>query len=190
MAGVASTVETMSFQPGERVFVDESKARGYYIAAAATARGDVPAIEKTLRGLRHGGRSSIHFNMEGNRRDLLLREFCKLDVRVTIYVMKGTKDRIARPLLLQELVTDLVAGRAADVVLERDASVEEADRRIIRARLDQLGALNALTYGHRDRGEQSLLWIADAAAWCHQAGSPWTGKVASIVERVVTIPAG
>ncbi len=180
----------MSFQPGERLFVDESKARGYYIVAAATARGDVPTIEKTLRSLRHGGRSSIHFNMEGNRRDLLLREFCKLDVRVTIYVMKGVKDRVARPLLLQELVTDLVAGRAADVVLERDASVEDVDRRIIRGKLDQLGALNTLKYSHRNRGEQPLLWIADAAAWYHQAGSPWTGKIASIVERVVPVPAG
>lgn len=180
----------MSFQPGERVFVDESKARGYYIAAAATARGDVPTIEKTLRSLRHGGRSTIHFTQESNRRDLLLREFCKLDVRVTIYVIEGAKDRIARPRLLQELVADLVSGGAADVVLERDESVEDIDRRIIRAKLDQLGALGTLTYGHRNKTEQPLLWVADAAAWCHQAGAPWTGKVASIIERVVTIPAG
>lgn len=91
---------------------------------------------------------------------------------------------------MQELVTDLVAGQAADVVLERDASVEDVDRRTIRSKLDQLGALKDLKYSHRDRGEQPMLWIADAAAWCHQAGSPWTGKIASIVERVVTVPAG
>lgn len=159
------------------------------MAAAATAAGDVAGIERTLRGLRAGGRSAIHFNDESRRRDQLLRAFCELDVRVTVYVMRRTRDTIARPALLRTLVDDLIASGASDVVLERDASVELADRRIIRDRLDQLGALGRLTYGHRNRNDQPLLWIADAVAWCQQKGGAWPSKVTPIVSDVIIVEA-
>jgi hypothetical protein len=122
------------FSPGARVFVDESKSRGYYVAAVAAAAGSVARLEARLRKLRAGGRSAIHFNDEGNRRDLLLREFCEMNVKVRVYVMRGARDTVARPLLLRELVDDLVDARALDVVIERDASVEQSDRRVIQVR--------------------------------------------------------
>lgn len=179
----------MGFPPRSRVFVDESKSRGYYVAAAAVARKDAAGIEQRLRRLRTAGRSSIHFNAEGNRRDLLLREFCAMEVSVRVYVMRGARDTVARPMLLRALVDDLVESAAVDVVLERDASVERTDRRIIYERLDQRGARGVLTYEHRDRRDQPLLWIADAAAWCHQAGGAWPSKIARIIDDVVVIEA-
>lgn len=147
----------MSFRSGDRVFVDESKSNGYYIAAAATAAGDLASIEKKLRALRAGGRSTIHFNAEGNRRDLLLRAFCELDVRVTVYVMRGARDRVARPALLTELVNDMVHDGAATLMLERDDSLEQEDRRIIREALARRGDIRALTYGHADAASHPLL---------------------------------
>ncbi|GLI27133.1 hypothetical protein ARHIZOSPH14_13750 [Agromyces rhizosphaerae] len=177
----------MPFSAGDRVFVDESKSGGYYIAAAATASTDVASIERRLRGLRAGGRSAIHFNDESKRRDQLIRALCELEVRVHVYVMRRARDTVARPALLRALVADLIDGGAADLTLERDASLEAADRRVIRGELDRLGALTRLKYGHRGRTEQPMLWIADAVAWCEQKGGVWPQKVAPIVARRVVI---
>ncbi|WP_424937774.1 MULTISPECIES: hypothetical protein [Bacteria] len=41
----------MPFNAGDRVFIDESKARGYYVVATAAATGSIPALEKNLREL-------------------------------------------------------------------------------------------------------------------------------------------
>lgn len=56
------------------VFVDESKAGSYYIAAAVIAPADVTAIRSAIKGLRYKGSSSIHFNSE---RDSTRRAFLK-----------------------------------------------------------------------------------------------------------------
>lgn len=177
----------MSFGRGEWVFVDESKAHGYYIAAAAVARGDIAGTEKRLRALRMGHRSSLHFHSEGNRRSQLLREFCQMDVRATVYVMRGHKDRVARPALLRALVGDMVADGAQHLVLERDESVEVWDRRTIRERLDKVGGLGKLVYEHKNRNDQPMLWLADAVAWCYQKGNPWKTQVQPIVSGVITV---
>lgn len=177
------------FPHRSRVFVDESKSRGYYLAAAAAAMGNVASIESRLRRLRAGRRSSIHFNDEGNRRDALLREFVLLDVHIRIYVMRGARDTVARPALLRALVDDLVKSRASHLTLERDASVEQADRRIIFDQLRIRNATRELEYQHRERREQPMLWLADAAAWCFQAAGGWPDKISPIVEDVVEIRA-
>lgn len=171
----------------DHVFVDESKAKGYYIAAAATARGDVADLEARLRKLRTGSRSDIHFTKETHRRELLLREFCTMDVRVTVYLMRGAKDVHARPALLRALVGDLVDSQARSLVIERDESVQQSDRRTIRDELDRRQAIGRLNYAHEDRRSRPLLWIADAAAWCQQAGGHWPSKIAPIVQDIIEL---
>lgn len=56
----------MTFRPADRVYVDESKARGYYVVATATAIGDVQASERALRDLLKPGQRRIHFKSEGD----------------------------------------------------------------------------------------------------------------------------
>lgn len=176
----------MAFGEGDSVFVDESKSHRYYIAAAAVARGNLAATERQIRGLQQS-RRPIHFTHERDRREKLLAEFCKLDVRVTVYAMRGVKDAQARPALLQRLTHDLVERGVAELVLERDASVEAADRRIIRNTPENAGALNMLVYRHEGK-ERPMLWVADAVAWCFQRGRPWTAKVQPLIDNVVTLP--
>ncbi|MCT2988543.1 hypothetical protein EFN19_04355 [Propionibacterium freudenreichii] len=110
-----------------------------------------------------------------------------MDVRVTVYVMRGYKDRVARPALLRALVGDMVANGAQHLVLERDESVEVWDRRTIRERLDAVGGLGQLAYEHKNRNDQPMLWLADAVAWCYQKGNPWKAKVQPIVSEVITV---
>lgn len=110
-----------------------------------------------------------------------------MDVKVRVYVMRGARDTVARPLLFRELVDDLVDASALDVVIERDASVEQSDRRVIYARLAERGKQGTISYVHRNRREQPMLWIPDAVAWCYQAGGVWPAKVATIIDEVIEV---
>jgi hypothetical protein len=85
------------FLPGDRVFVDESKARGYYIAAAAVQPSGARDAEKGIRALRKPGQWRIHFKNESDpRRRELLAGFSRLELRVTVYVAKGVGDESPR----------------------------------------------------------------------------------------------
>lgn len=58
----------MTFRAGDRVYVDESKARGYYVAATAVAVGDVRDCERELRALLLPGQRRLHFKSESDSR--------------------------------------------------------------------------------------------------------------------------
>ena len=57
----------MTFRSADRVYVDESKARGYYVVATATVVGDVQASNRALRELLKPGQRRIHFKSESDR---------------------------------------------------------------------------------------------------------------------------
>ncbi|WP_228508719.1 hypothetical protein [Herbiconiux sp. VKM Ac-1786] len=72
-----------TFPTGARVFVDECKARGYWIAAAAVMPQDAASAERALRRLTRSGQSRIHFRKESDSsRRRLLSAVCALEVQV------------------------------------------------------------------------------------------------------------
>lgn len=80
----------MIFQTSDRLYVDESKARGYYIVATASAAGSVQSSEKALRALLKPGQRRIHFKSErDSRRREILSRMNELDVRVAVWVAKN-----------------------------------------------------------------------------------------------------
>lgn len=103
------TIAAMStFKPRAHVFVDESKARGYFIAAAAVSSLDVKSVDQSLRQLTRRGQSRIHFRSESDSsRRALLDQMKSLDVEVQLYVVRGNSDKDARRLCLEALVADL-----------------------------------------------------------------------------------
>lgn len=173
---------------GDRIFVDESKARGYYVVATATAAGSVRAANKQLRELLKSGQNRIHFKSESDsRRRLILSAMSRLDVRVSVWVARGRPDKEARPLCLAALVEEAVTGGASSLMIERDASIERADRRLIAAALRRTGVAD-LRYEHCAPHEQPLLWVSDAVAWCYSNGGDWVRRVEGIVDgRVVRL---
>ena len=72
---------------------------------------------------------------------------------------------------------------AARLVLERDASIEAADRRILREELRRVDD-TTMRYGHLDAHEEPLLWVADAVAWAQQAGGDWPRRFAPLVQQI------
>lgn len=176
----------MTFRAGDRVYVDESKARGYHVVATAAAVGGVRDAERALRELLLPGQRRVHFKSEsdGRRRQILSR-MCALDVRVGVWVVRQLPDREARPLSLGSLVDATARAGVDQLVIERDASLESADRRLIAEVLRRHGSTQ-LEYRHAAPHEHPLLWVSDAVAWCYSNGGDWIRRVEPIVESRVT----
>ena len=183
------SIDVMSiFEPRMHVLVDESKTKGYFIAAAAVAPENVTTIDKSLRKLTRRGQSRMHFKSESDssRRQLLAR-MAEMDVRVQLYVVRGHSDKDARVMCLQALVSDLAEAGVARMLIERDDSIMAADRRIIRASLIENEYLDQLQYQHVAPADHSVLWVSDALAWCHQAGGEWIKRAEPIVGGITKL---
>jgi len=174
---------------GSRVFVDESKARGYFLAAVAVPRGDVQATASALRKLLRPGQNRIHFKSESDssRRELLAA-MCELEVSAVVYRMSGARELEARRACLELLVTSMVESGARELILESaHASINARDRRVIRDQLQTIGALDAMSYDHRTPRTEPLLWVADAVAWCAQARGDWIRRSEPLVQSRVEL---
>lgn len=175
--------------PGSRVFADETKAKGYVIAAAAVSASTHGAVAAQLRRLTRPGQSRIHFKSEGDRaRKLLLAQMSELGIHVTAFSVRGPRERVARQKCLEALVDRLVAASSADLVLESvNQNVDAADRKIIREHLQKRGAETALSYRHAVPAQEPMLWVADAAAWCIQAGGDWLRRSENLIVEVTEL---
>lgn len=179
---------SLFFDSTDRLYVDESKARGYYVVATASAISSVQRTEKALRSLLKPGQRRIHFKSErDSRRRELLSRMCALDVRVSVWIAKGLPDKQARPLCLTALVEEAVGANADQLLLERDQSLMRSDRQLIAGVVRQSQS-STLLYRHVDPHECPLLWISDAVAWCYSNGGDWIRRTDPIVEaRVVRL---
>lgn len=176
----------MTFRPADRVYVDESKARGYYVVATAAAIGDVQTSDRTLRDLLKPGQRRIHFRNESERRRRqILSRMCALDVRVSVWIVKQRSAKEARPLSLGALAEGAARAGAAQLIIERDESLERADRRLIADAIRRAGS-SEMQYRHVAPHEHPLLWVSDAVAWCYSNGGDWIRRVDAIVESRVT----
>ncbi|MGK0722020.1 hypothetical protein [Leucobacter sp. W1478] len=122
----------MIFQDSDRLYVDESKARGYYVVATASAVGSVQASEKVLRALLKPGQRRLHFKSEReSRRREILSRMNELDVRVAVWVVKGRPNREARDLCIADVASEACRSGVDQLIIERDDSLVTADRRLI-----------------------------------------------------------
>jgi hypothetical protein len=177
-----------TFEPRAHVFVDESKSKGYFVAAAAVSPLEVTQVDRELRKLTRRGQSRIHFSSESDpSRKALLDQMKNLRVAVQLYVVRGHSDKDARRLCLEALVADVSESRAARLTLERDDSLVSADRRIIRAALVKHDYVNDLVYQHVAPSEHSVLWVSDAIAWCQQAGGHWIARARPLVQGITRL---
>ena len=111
-----------------QVYVDETKAKGYVVAAAAIAAGDVDAVRRSLRGLLPRGQRRLHMVAESNPlRRKILAALTDEPVQVDLYVAGAThRTNIERR---RACLEGLVADIAADCTLLTLESDETQDRR-------------------------------------------------------------
>ncbi len=104
-----------------------------------------------------------------------------------MYVAEGLPDKTARPLLIEALVADLALSGASRLMIERDESLVEADRRTIRSALVTNNYVHNLVYEHRAPTDYAMLWVSDAVAWCYQAGGDWIRRAEPLVTGITRL---
>lgn len=167
------------------VFVDEVKDGGYLIAAAAVLPGEVATARKKIRSLVLAGQRHLHFHKErDSRRKQILDVIDELAPQVTIYDATGIMPKKRRrDACLQQLITDLADSGARRLILDRDDSVVEVDKKLLYRCTRQAGCPD-LEYLHSRAHEEELLAVPDAVAWCWHRGGAWKKRVEPLVAAV------
>lgn len=160
-----------------QLFVDECKAKEYYLAAAVTTSASLATVRNELKAGRHKGTDYVHFVRE---RDAIKDKFISImrecDLTAIMYVSAAKKHATAREACLHTMLDDIAAQQIRQLTIESDASIDAADRRIIAKRLRELNYAD-LRYQHRGKKEEPLLWASDAIAWCYNRGGTWKQKI-------------
>ena len=165
------------------LFIDESKSRHYVLAAAEVSREDFAAHRAELRSLVLPGQRRLHFAKESDpRRRAILTALTRLGVRVHVIESTVKREAPAREDCLVTLIGGLRARTAIGLVLERDASIERSDHRILYRELSTRGLRDHVEYRHEDPHREPLLWIPDAVAWCWTRGGDWRRRIAALLD--------
>jgi hypothetical protein len=118
--------------PGVHVFVDETKEKGYLVTVAALLPGDLVTARRVMRGLVMPRQRRVQFTKESDpRRKQILDCIGELQPKVTIYDGSAWPRRRQREACLHAMVEDLAVADARMLVLEKDESVEELDKRLL-----------------------------------------------------------
>lgn len=165
------------------LFVDESKAKGYTMVAVAVATHDASTLRQQMRALVLPGQRRIHFTNESDsRRRVILSRLRDLGMQADVVHSDDRSELAARMSCLAAIV-DLAASRGHErIVLERDDSIEQIDRRFLFDRVNRHGLRAALSYTHETAHQEPLLWAADALAWSWTKGGDWRRRIAPMLE--------
>lgn len=171
------------------VFVDETKARGYVLAAAVVLPDDLAALRKLVNSLRLPRQRRIHFQSENDaRRKVILNALISANVCVTIYDASSHPDvRQARDAAMTRLVDDIARIGAAMLVVETDDQALASDRAIIRSRAEMAGCLETLRYAHMRAFEEPLLAIPDAVAWSWAKAGTWRRHAGRLISAEIRV---
>jgi len=168
------------------VFVDESKERGYFVAAAVVLPQNLVASRQAVRALVLPHQRRIHFSSErDSRRHQIVDTNLNLGARAMIYDATSRPDpKRARDACLTQLVADLAEIGAERLVLEREDAALHSDNALLYAQVRATGVQRTLRYDHMRAHEEVLLCIPDAIAWCRARGGHWRTRIQAVVDRV------
>ncbi|GAA2239247.1 hypothetical protein GCM10010413_45830 [Promicromonospora sukumoe] len=163
------------------VFIDESKSRGYLMAAAFVHPKHLQSLRRALRQLRPRGRRSVHFNgARDELRHAVLDVLTAHEVTAMVVLSTGRRGLQQREMCVRKLAQCCAAAEAGVVVLDLDESVVSKDRRWLYEELHK----SETRYDHLHRHEEPLLWAADAVAWAWQRAGSWRDRVRPLVTRL------
>lgn len=162
------------------LFVDESKSKRYTMVAAVVVPGDQTALRRDVRALVLPGQRRLHFTNESDsRRRHILATLERLGVQAYVVHSDLRHEAAGREACLRNLVAFAERDGHERIVLERDESIERADKRILYDAVHQLRA--AVSYTHETAHQEPLLWVADAIAWSYAKGGDWRRRVQPLI---------
>ncbi len=163
-------------------FVDESKEPSYLLVAAMIHPANLLSVRKVVASMNLPRQRCIHFNNERNpRRAQIISRLAAQPIEAIVVETKTKDEKLARRSCLGKLVADQLARDVRRLVIERDDSLVEFDRRFIRAELTKAADPEMLRYDHLRAHEEPLLSVPDAIAWCWAHGGHWRVKAEPLV---------
>lgn len=169
------------------LYLDESKANDYIIAAAVVAPESRSELRRLMNSLRMPGQSRVHMvSEEARRRKAILSALAASDVQVEIFQASGRRagTRTNRAACLKAIVTRASAFAHAKIVLELDESLRSQDRQDLVEFTGSASARGRIEYHHEKGRHEPLLWIPDAIAWAWARGGEWRRTVTEVVVDV------
>ena len=123
-------------------FVDESKSKDYILVMTLILPKDLRDARQQLKKLRRPGQTRLHFSKEkdGRRREIVTH-LASMRFETHFYVTSQKHQASARAECLTDLVENLAELRVHRLVIERDHSYEDSDKKLIRENLLRLGSL-------------------------------------------------
>lgn len=175
------------------VYVDETKAKGYLVAAATGPQAQVAVFRKELSGLILPKQRGLHMNAEKDPRrreiaDTIVRVGDLLGVQAVIYdAGRAGTERERRARCLRALVDDSIRRPQTRIVFDLDDTLRSWDRQQMIDLTRAADAKDRITYEHQTRHQELLLAIPDAIAWCWARGGEWRNRIRPIVADVRTV---
>ena len=165
-------------------FVDESKHGLYLLVAVLIQPAMLARTRRELGAMVLPGQRRIHFYKErDDRRSMIANRLADLPAEAVIYQVSRS-DREARDRCLTALIRDHLERNVQRLVLERDDSRVDSDRRLMRQAIRLASAEDRFAYSHLRAHEEPLLSFPDAIAWCWTHGGHWRAKVKGMVTEV------
>lgn len=172
------------------LYIDESKAKGFLLAAIFVSIDKASEARRALKALRLKGQRSLHFvNERDSRRRTILSELRRLEPAAHVIKVTGAKEVVCRERCLNELVLLAQELGVRKLIFELDESFLEFDTRVLSRAIAKASLSARLTFIHLPREQEPLLWMADAIAWSYNKGGEFEYRISGLLvsERRITL---
>lgn len=171
-----------------QVYVDETKARGYVVAAACVPTAAADSMRRALRDLLPRGQRRLHMVNEATplRRKILgvlTDHRAEVDLFAAGQHYRTNIER--RRACLERLVMEIPAD-CTMLTLESDETQDRRDRHDL-AQYTRRHGRSTLLYRHESPYAETLLWVPDAVGWAHARGGEWRRLADPVVRRIVDV---
>ncbi len=167
------------------MYVDESKAKAYLLAAVMVPSGNLTKFRRIMKSFLMPGQGHIHFvNEKDSRRKQILQALDELGVQARIYRVAGLNPIVARAVCIEALMDDLVELQVTSLNFELEESAKNSDVILLRQGLERRGLRAVTEYKHLGKSAEPILWIADAIAWSYARGGDFRRRSLILVENV------
>jgi hypothetical protein len=170
---------------GVRIFVDETKAKGYLVVAVLCPDESVALARRTIGRLVLPGQRSVHMKHERDRRRRQIANAvvglraCGIRA-VVLDAGRGPEPEYVRRERALRVLVEIAAGvGSASLVLDLDRTLVARDSRTIAAASRELAI--DVAYRHASLASERLLAIPDVIAWSWARGGDWRRRITPIV---------
>ena len=87
----------------------------------------------------------------------------------------------------QAVVSDAASFGAKSMILERDDSIVDFDKRVLFKEVRKWNHHEPIRYSHDRAANEPRLWVPDAIAWSYVRGGDWRRRVRPLIESVIRL---